>query len=1208
MGKIATLASIVFIALSGDAQQVTTVPAAKQDREIISGHGQFWKYDPGLDEKELYNHSRLRYMSREDWDLFRQDPRYNKDKVREVYVKNRKPIVPYYEGVQTKAMMPGESCDCWIAPDVSYTILDPVTQWDNCEGGAGEGVDCWQLLDIPFDFCFYGQTYSSVYLTTKGTIALGGGYYDWTPSEFPTPTGGTEPQYNHICGFWADFDFNAAGQYFYKVTDEALYVNFVEVGYYNQHQDYLNTFQMIITADGSDILPDGNNVQFCYLDMNWAHGDVGGNSGFNGPNPANAGADVSSGTDHRQFGRFNLNNDVYNGVYGQNNAQQDGVNWLDNKVFTFNVCESANNIPPIPTAATPCDTFYVCINDTIDISTQFLAPETAQSVQISVDLEGEGLDFSTQSGNTATFNGIFVGTADNVGVHTVTVTATDNGTPQGEVEFTYIIEVLDIVLPTLSIVGPDSVCAGGITLQTASEGFDFYTWSDSDCGNGNECEIAGSGTQVNISVTGNLAGCTRTANRVLYVDPFEYVEPIVIDPNPTCPGTCSSLCAPEGFVTYQWQVFDGYPGEFCNPGPQNQPCTEVNPGTYQLFATNDNGCTEFNILVVEEIQTFIPEENEDLSTAYCNGLQPVTIDGGYSFPASGFLNIYCATGDPTGWQGSYLNVIINGETVAAGLTTLDAFEIHNVAIEFGDEICVEYVSSGVNDAFNTVYLFNCTNQDQTIIGPGLEDGEIWCATSGCEADPFVPGVWSCEGPPGWSLTNDDEYNTVFTPGAYGLYSCCFAEPSCQLEFCYEFEFTLPPTLNVLGSDEVNLCEGETDEVCVVITDIGGTGTIDWDGDVDPNADGTCATFGPYNDYENFTANVEIENGCGSAEADITVDADIAIPPLVIPPDGFFCGGQSITLDPIAPADDDANLQYEWIGPGVTGATTPTVNATQSGTYEVEVSNDCESQDGTVTFQIVAPDNPQCEPDVNILECTEGEAELCVCPNTGYEVSWSNGASTNCITVTSSGTYTWTITDSYNCNTETSGSSSVTITFAPELDPESSDLRILCPGECENLVLNPTYATSYTWTSDCDELNITGSGPQLNFCFDQVPDTCLYDQITITGTATNVCGTQSANFLLQNNQCLITIPNIFTPGGGDTLNTRFEIPGLDLYEGAALTVFDRWGSEVFQSDDYGKNNDYWRAEDVNAGTFYYVLLLPYGNKRQYAGYVTVLKSE
>ena len=70
-----------------------------------------------------------------------------------------------------------------------------------------------------------------------------------------------------------------------KRTNDAVYVNFVDVGYYNNQSDLTNSFQIIITYPGSGVLPDGNNAQLCYLDMNWSHGDVGGSNGCCGADP-----------------------------------------------------------------------------------------------------------------------------------------------------------------------------------------------------------------------------------------------------------------------------------------------------------------------------------------------------------------------------------------------------------------------------------------------------------------------------------------------------------------------------------------------------------------------------------------------------------------------------------------------------------------------------------------------------------------------------------------------------------------------------------------------------------------------------------------------------------------------------------------------------------------------------------------------------------
>jgi hypothetical protein len=182
---------------------------------------------------------------------------------------------------------------------------------------------------------FFGQTYNQVILTTEGTIVMGNtGYIDFLPSAFPNPLSSeTTQQYNHICGFWSDFDFNFGGDLYYKVTNEALYVNYIDVGTWSLDSSKKNSFQMIIAANGNDIIGNGNNVQFYYKDMNWVNSLISGASGglAADANLAIVGADKESGPEHFAFGRFNFSSDQYNGPYGIADNQQDGVKWLEGR-------------------------------------------------------------------------------------------------------------------------------------------------------------------------------------------------------------------------------------------------------------------------------------------------------------------------------------------------------------------------------------------------------------------------------------------------------------------------------------------------------------------------------------------------------------------------------------------------------------------------------------------------------------------------------------------------------------------------------------------------------------------------------------------------------------------------------------------------------------------------------------------------------------
>lgn len=80
-----------------------------------------------------------------------------------------------------------------------------------------------------------------------------------------------------------------------------------------------------------------------------------------------------------------------------------------------------------------------------------------------------------------------------------------------------------------------------------------------------------------------------------------------------------------------------------------------------------------------------------------------------------------------------------------------------------------------------------------------------------------------------------------------------------------------------------------------------------------------------------------------------------------------------------------------------------------------------------------------------------------------------------------------------------------------------------------------------------------------------------------------------------------VPNVITPEG-DSKNEYFVIQKIEIYEQCELTIFDRWGGEVYHVRGY-KNN--WNGADLSTGVYYYVLDLKRKNK-VLKGTVTILK--
>ena len=84
----------------------------------------------------------------------------------------------------------------------------------------------------------------------------------------------------------------------------------------------------------------------------------------------------------------------------------------------------------------------------------------------------------------------------------------------------------------------------------------------------------------------------------------------------------------------------------------------------------------------------------------------------------------------------------------------------------------------------------------------------------------------------------------------------------------------------------------------------------------------------------------------------------------------------------------------------------------------------------------------------------------------------------------------------------------------------------------------------------------------------------------------------------------TFYNIITPNG-DGQNDLLIIDNLQLYPGNSLTIFNRWGREVFATTNYNNTSNAWGGDPgIAAGVYYYLFKLPDGSSTK--GWVEVVK--
>ena len=314
----------------------------------------------------------------------------------------------------------------FIQPDSSYQ-----TFFGNDDQSIGP-------FALPFSFNMYGTSYNQVYINNNGNLTFTAPYSFYSATGFPFNVPMVAP-------FWSDVDTRnpLSGLVKYKINSTHMIVTWEGVGYFNQHADKLNTFQVVISNSNVALIGIGTNVAFHYGDMQWTTGDASGGIGGFGGIPATVGINKGNSIDFVQIGRFGVLNSDYDGGGGAT----DGINYLDNQHFSFNVSGISNQVPSV--SGVPLNnTINVACGATETISLSFLPPEIGQSVTLSIDTGDLCNSIRTvTSGPVATADVTISGTACNRGTHVLTITATDNYNPPANTVIQITVNVASCILP-----------------------------------------------------------------------------------------------------------------------------------------------------------------------------------------------------------------------------------------------------------------------------------------------------------------------------------------------------------------------------------------------------------------------------------------------------------------------------------------------------------------------------------------------------------------------------------------------------------------------------------------------------------------------------------------------------------------------------------------------------------------------------------------
>ncbi|NNE55642.1 MAG: hypothetical protein HKN32_06455, partial [Flavobacteriales bacterium] len=462
------------------------------------------------------------------------------------------------------------------------------------------------------------------------------------------------------------------------------------------------------------------------------------------------------------------------------------------------------------------------MNDTADLFASYLGPEDGEIVTLTIDDSNAAnlIIAENEPGIEATFHGLLVGQPEYVGFHTIEITATDDGSPAASVTQTFVIEVLDVAAPSISISGEEVICAGVDAVWTVEpEGLDYYIWSNGDQGPEQ--------TQVEIGYGGDFTvqafqdGCVTTES--FFINELDYFLPqLSYDPSAfACDGSPVEVCINGDWPAGSWFDCLDDPSIECNdPGYWEGPCAMLEPGFYVAHALDEGGCEGRNIFQVFEQTSFIPDLEFD---PFCGELTPAEFEGGFANPGEGNLTIWMTDADGNFANGSFLLITVNGtEQFTFAMLNGGTFDWNTndqqVPISWGDEIVVEYIASGSDDGNNSVQLYNCGENTPVYDGAPQGSGIIWEGVAACEAEEAT-GVWSqVSCPQDGNFSSETDFNGTFTPLTYGTYTLQFAEGICNVVHEFELEWTEAPTnVTITPNNPQLLCDGEDIELEVTYT-------------------------------------------------------------------------------------------------------------------------------------------------------------------------------------------------------------------------------------------------------------------------------------------------------------------------------------------------------------------------------------------------------
>ncbi|MBL7923217.1 MAG: fibronectin type III domain-containing protein [Bacteroidia bacterium] len=212
----------------------------------------------------------------------------------------------------------------------------------------------------------------------------------------------------------------------------------------------------------------------------------------------------------------------------------------------------------------------------------------------------------------------------------------------------------------------------------------------------------------------------------------------------------------------------------------------------------------------------------------------------------------------------------------------------------------------------------------------------------------------------------------------------------------------------------------------------------------------------------FTVAVNNGSGCAAVSAPVNVTVNSApTASITMNGSGTICQGQNITLTA------SPGSSFAWSN----GASSQSIQVGSAGNYMVTVtnSNGCSATSSPVSINVTAAPSAVISNSGPTTFCQGGSVTLSA--PSGYSYTWSNGSTSQQITVGNSGNYSVTVSAGANCSA-TSQVVAVTVNTKPVAGISASGTTSFCQGG--SVQLTASGGVSYQWSTGQTGASITAT--------------------------------------------------------------------------------------------------------------------------------------